>query len=346
MSSLDLRIEDILETAVYELDTIISQEHADQLVELLRTKEKRKLNQDEIRTRLVHWYKDRNLRDRRLHFRKIDFDYTIECAVELQVSKLQEKRKFRLVELPYHHQSIPTETQEDLWERALATAFRETENTWIRRGSQGIQDCHKCRCSGEVRCSKCRGSGEDEDRCLRCHGSGKIGRAGKASTEQSRSCPRCKGRGKTTSQCNKCRGRGEVTCPKCDGERRLYTYEEIVAETDLQSKQQLVSNLEHLKAKWLPDTALHSLEKNMYSTPEITPDTSTVELGKQYQLRFFDIHRITFWYQEEREILLINKEVYPIDGSYLRDWRSIIYLVIGIVVLAVSLYFLIYYFKG
>lgn len=349
MSSSDLRIEDVLETAIYELDTVISQEHADQIVELLRTKDKRKLDTRELRSRLALWYKTRTLRNRRINFRKLDFDYTIECAAKLETVTLEEKRSVRRIDLPYRNQSIPTSPHEDLWDRATLKDFREDKTSWERNGSHRVEDCHRCDCTGEIRCNKCNGSGEEEDRCMRCHGSGridKIGRAGGIGNDDTRSCTRCRGRGKTTSRCNRCRGSGDITCPTCEGERRIFTYQEIVAETDLKSKQKLVSNIEHLKVKWLPDSALINLDNTVYATPEITPETTSLEVGKQYRLRFFDVHRITFWHKEEREILILDKEVYPIDGSYLHDWRSIIYLGVGIASLAVALYFLINYLNS
>ncbi len=346
MSSLDLRIEDILETAVYELDTVISQEHADQIVELLRTKDKRKLDDREIRSRLALWYKERTLRNRRINFRKLDFDYTIECAAKLETVTLEEKRSIRRVDLPYCNQEIPTAPHEDLWAKAPLKDFREEEISWVRSGSHRVEDCHKCHRTGEVRCKRCNGSGDEEDRCMRCHGSGRIDKIGSTRGSETRTCTRCRGRGTTTSRCNRCRGTGDVTCPTCDGERILFTYEEIVAKTDLQSEQKLVSNLEHLNVKWLPPSSLIKLDHSSFPTPEITPETTSIEVGKQYQLRFFDVHQIKFWHKEEREILLLDKEVYPIDGSYLRDWRSIIYLGVGLISLVVVLYLLINYLNS
>ena len=345
MTEQALRIEDVLETAVYELDVAIAQEQADTIVEQLRTKKQRALREDALRQQLSNWYRQRKMRDRRINFRNLDFDYELFNAAIISVEKLTEHRSFKRIDIPYRNQSLPApQTLEQLWDQPISKEFCEDAASWTRAGSQRVEGCPTCKQKGKVRCRHCHGSGEDDKRCSDCGGSGSINDFGhdhdKHHSSSTRTCSTCDGRGRIETDCNWCKGRGEVECSTCEGERRVYTYEEIAAQTNIKKTTKLVSPNEHLKLKWAKTAPPVLQLEHTFMHPLSPPfEANSMETGKRYELQLVDIHRITFFHRkEQREIFIMGKEVEPVDGSYLYDWRSIIYLSVGVVVLIVMIY--------
>ena len=79
------------------------------------------------------------------------------------------------------------------------------------------------------------------------------------------------------------------------------------------------------------------------------PDAAAgiIETGKCYKLEVFDVHRLTFFHKKEnREIFIVGDEVLPVNGSYLYDWRSIVYLLIGCLALAGMTYLLFTFYNS
>ncbi|MEL6656646.1 MAG: hypothetical protein AAFR36_09375 [Bacteroidota bacterium] len=349
-----LRIEDVLETSIYQLDCAISHSDADQLVELLRTKQKRLLDEKEIRNRLHQWHAQRKMRDRRLNFKKVAISSSIFLAVRIVVKQLTEERKVKKVELPYRAQNLPAYSiLEGVWDKPTSTQFSREDQSWVREGSHRIEDCHTCNQRGKVRCHHCHGSGRDKKSCSRCGGSGRITelkhRHGQGAPKHERvRCSKCNGQGRIDIRCNRCNGRGEVTCGKCDGETRLFAYEEIQAQTRVDTNEKVTSPAENLKANWLSGATPNTrLEKITFNDAPITEGAEVVDTGKHYELEVFDVHQLTFFYKkEDREVFIVGDKVLPVDGSYLYDWRSIIYLLIGFLALAGMVYLLFTLYNG
>lgn len=84
--------------------------------------------------------------------------------------------------------------------------------------------CHKCNGTGEIKCSKCGGSGN----CTKCSGSGNITCS---DCSGSGNCRTCTGSGKLTCKtcngsgdCQNCHATGKVTCGRCEGSGWFQTY--------------------------------------------------------------------------------------------------------------------------
>jgi RecJ-like exonuclease len=72
--------------------------------------------------------------------------------------------------------------------------------------------CTTCNGEGEVKCSKCKGTGSLPSKCDECKGTGKL------TTEKGVvECDICNGTGIVQTKCPDCFGGGKLVCETCGG---------------------------------------------------------------------------------------------------------------------------------
>jgi DnaJ-class molecular chaperone len=72
--------------------------------------------------------------------------------------------------------------------------------------------CPTCNGEGEVKCSKCKGTGSLPSKCDECKGTGKL------TTEKGVvECDICNGAGVVQIKCPDCFGGGKLVCETCGG---------------------------------------------------------------------------------------------------------------------------------
>uniref|UniRef100_A0A8C8RPD8 Protein SSUH2 homolog n=1 Tax=Pelusios castaneus TaxID=367368 RepID=A0A8C8RPD8_9SAUR len=97
----------------------------------------------------------------------------------------------------------------------VPTMFTDTKTSVKVPHTSLLKDCHNCRSSGTIRCTKCHGRRKVD--CWVCHGSG--------TRMNDDRCSHCHGSGR--SRCNSCSGSGHKTCTICAGKGQLLYYIEL-----------------------------------------------------------------------------------------------------------------------
>jgi len=72
--------------------------------------------------------------------------------------------------------------------------------------------CPTCNGEGEVKCSKCKGTGSLPSKCDECKGTGRL-KTEKGVVE----CDICDGTGIVQTKCSDCFGGGKLVCETCGG---------------------------------------------------------------------------------------------------------------------------------